>query len=440
MKFFLESILTLTYNQLSTFSGVENFWHLFKSVFGTKYNHTAAATLRSQWQVSDFSQLPKIEIVSSSILGNASGAYASSENRIYLSDTFLVSASVESIKAVLLEEIGHFVDAQVNEVDTPGDEGEYFSALVRGVSLSPTELQRLKTENDSSVIIIDGQAIAVEQANFTGTAGNDDIVGTDNNDLISTGSGNDRLYGQGGTDTLNGDAGSDRVDGGDGDDLLNGGSGDDDNSIRIRSDFNGQDNAGLYGGAGNDTLLGEDGNDYLEGGTGNDSLDGGAGDDTLIPGDGIDTIIGGEGSDYAFIDRSTRTTNLNIIYTNASAFGVGSEIPIREVETVDVYSGSGNDTINISAATGTNDVQAGAGNDNITTSIGNDRLYGEVGNDTITAGGGSDGIYGGDGDDLLNGGSGDDNNSIRIRSEFEGEDYAGLYGGAGNDTLLGEDG
>ena len=61
-------------------------------------------------------------------LGNANGAYAGSTNKIYLSDSFLANATPEAISAVLLEEIGHFIDAQINQTDTPGDEP---AALIR---------------------------------------------------------------------------------------------------------------------------------------------------------------------------------------------------------------------------------------------------------------------------------------------------------------------
>ena len=63
-----------------------------------------------------------------------------------------------------MEEYGHFVDAPLNLVDTPGDEGELFSALVRGMSLSVTELNRIQAEDDHAAVVIDGASIEVEQA------------------------------------------------------------------------------------------------------------------------------------------------------------------------------------------------------------------------------------------------------------------------------------
>ncbi|MCC5638376.1 S8 family serine peptidase [Nostoc sp. CHAB 5844] len=164
MNLVLQPVLTLTYNQLSAFSEFENFWNVFDTVFGTQYNRTSATSLRSQWQTGDFSQLPQIEIISSSILGNASGAYAISTNKIYLADSFLATATPAAVSAVLLEEIGHFIDAQINRTDRPGDEGAIFAALVQGSALSDGELQQLTAEDDSAVITVDAQTIQIEQA------------------------------------------------------------------------------------------------------------------------------------------------------------------------------------------------------------------------------------------------------------------------------------
>jgi hypothetical protein len=154
MNTILNSALTLTYNQLSTFSGLDNFWQVFDTAFSTQYNRSGAEILRLQWLSSDFSQLPQIEILDNSTLGNANGAYATSTNRIYLSANFIATSTLEAISAVLLEEIGHFIDAQINQIDTPGDEGEKFSALVRGQNLTTQELDRINTENDWQILLL----------------------------------------------------------------------------------------------------------------------------------------------------------------------------------------------------------------------------------------------------------------------------------------------
>jgi hypothetical protein len=85
----INSALTLAYNQLSTFAGLDDFWSRFDTAFGTNYDRTMALTFQSQWLAGDFSLFPQIEVLDSSILGDANGAYATSTNKIYLSNSFL---------------------------------------------------------------------------------------------------------------------------------------------------------------------------------------------------------------------------------------------------------------------------------------------------------------------------------------------------------------
>jgi hypothetical protein len=110
--------------------------------------------------------IPAITILSSAELNGANGAFAATTNTIYLSQEFIANhqENIASITSVILEEIGHWVDSQINTVDSLGDEGAIFSALVQGNSLDDATLVALKTEDDSGIIIIDGEAIAVENA------------------------------------------------------------------------------------------------------------------------------------------------------------------------------------------------------------------------------------------------------------------------------------
>ncbi|MBT9311095.1 bluetail domain-containing putative surface protein [Leptothoe kymatousa] len=95
-----------------------------------------------------------------------------------MSQELLATGDVEQIVAVWLEEAGHRVDAQINVADSTGDEGEIFSRIVQGEVLSETELYRLKSKEDKTTVIFDGQAIQIEQAhvnerepnNFPGNA------------------------------------------------------------------------------------------------------------------------------------------------------------------------------------------------------------------------------------------------------------------------------
>ncbi|BBD58845.1 Na-Ca exchanger/integrin-beta4 [Nostoc sp. HK-01] len=152
----LNPAVSLTYNQLSNFSDLKNFWNLFDTVFGTEYNHTVAATLHSQWQSGDFSQFPQIEIISNSIFEDTHTGYASGSNKICLSDSFIATATPTAIKAVLLKEIGNFVHSLIQPIDSPGDKGTIFADLVLNNSstnlaptsiLQPTLIQAIQSNN-----------------------------------------------------------------------------------------------------------------------------------------------------------------------------------------------------------------------------------------------------------------------------------------------------
>ncbi|MEO0854591.1 MAG: hypothetical protein AAFY15_13965, partial [Cyanobacteria bacterium J06648_11] len=127
----------------------------------------AIEALRHQWLRADFGALPAIEVLSSEALQGASGAYAVETDTIYLAHELLTSATTEPAVAVLLEEIGHGIDARLGKGDSPGDEGEIFSTLARGLELSAAQLEGLRQQDDSAQIVLDGQVLEVEQATLT---------------------------------------------------------------------------------------------------------------------------------------------------------------------------------------------------------------------------------------------------------------------------------
>ncbi|UJS04088.1 Calx-beta domain-containing protein [Cylindrospermopsis raciborskii] len=150
-------------HQLWVFSLSGDFWQVLDTAFGTEYNRENAQILRLQWQKGDFSQLPQIEIVDSGILGDANGAYSSSENRIYLSSKLIEKGTLDLVSKVLIEEIGHYVDAYINTVDSPGDEGAIFAALVLGEGLNKDEISQLKAEEDLASVTIGDKTVEVEK-------------------------------------------------------------------------------------------------------------------------------------------------------------------------------------------------------------------------------------------------------------------------------------
>jgi Tol biopolymer transport system component len=167
---------------LSQFANSETYYQRLTEIFGNQYDTSKAETLRIQWQTGDFSNLPAVEVIDSDILGNARGAYSIENNTIYLARNFLNTAPQETIQAVILEEIGHYLDAEINNQDTPGDEGELFSKVLRGVretpafkagassdfvNLNPSEFNRILAEDDTAFISLRGRSLAVEKAEPT---------------------------------------------------------------------------------------------------------------------------------------------------------------------------------------------------------------------------------------------------------------------------------
>jgi VCBS repeat-containing protein len=180
----LDQALVFTQEKLQEFAKDPDFGAKIALAFGTGVD---ADTLKLAWQGGDFSTLPRIEILTADQLNGANGAYSIATNSIYLSIDFLQAYqdNPDAVTGVLLEEIGHFVDSQINNVDSPGDEGAIFSALVYGQDLDPVQLQELKAENDAATIYIGDQTIQVERAgSYTGS--NLDELATGLDKFLST--------------------------------------------------------------------------------------------------------------------------------------------------------------------------------------------------------------------------------------------------------------
>jgi Ca2+-binding RTX toxin-like protein len=137
----------------------------FEAAFGSSYDQVAASELLSAFAQGNFDALPEIKILSNTVLGATNGAFAAQKNEIYLNERFLLANTdhIQSIANVLIEEIGHFIDAKINTGDSAGDEGEIFAKLVQGERISQQELLVLKGEDDTKMITLDGEKISIEQ-------------------------------------------------------------------------------------------------------------------------------------------------------------------------------------------------------------------------------------------------------------------------------------
>ena len=87
------------------------------------------------------------------------GINSSPNNQIVVDAHWLASARPAEVEAVLLEELGHAIDNILNgSIDRNGDEGEMFSALMRGEP-SP---QNAQVENDNRLVVINGNDLVLE--------------------------------------------------------------------------------------------------------------------------------------------------------------------------------------------------------------------------------------------------------------------------------------
>ncbi|GBL17005.1 hypothetical protein MTo_04332 [Microcystis aeruginosa NIES-1211] len=365
-------ILPVVDDVLFDFAQSDGFWANLETAFGTSYDVVKATELRQQWQSRNFSQLPPIELLSDEVLGTANGAYSSSTNKIYLSASFLNTASSAAIVNVILEEIGHYVDAQINPVDSAGDEGAIFAELVQGNSLDVATLDALRGENDQTTIIVNGEIIQVEQADFTGTNGNDTITGTSGDDTISPLRGQDNVNGGDGNDLLivnyssNTYAGTTAYPAGMLYSSIYWSGGAWNGSFSAYTNSSGNTDSVNFSNIERFQITGTNANDYFDrGGYGVFNIDGGTGTDTI-----------------GTLDLSSFTTNLTID-NSGGTFTESNGNVVKNVERFNnLTTGTGNDSISFT----------GSFNETIAT--------GE-GDDTINGGRGQDNVNGGDGNDLL---------------------------------------
>ena len=163
---------------------------LFAQVFGDKANTAEFQAVRGQWAIGDFSQLPSVQVISAADMNGADGAYASSTQKIYLSDSLFQSSaapvdSVLGVAGVLTEETFHWLDDRVG-ADTQGDEGELAKGLLFRVKLSGSELVRIKSEDDRGFITLNGEKVLAEFAAYQMAAQeNTDINGDGRADIVA---------------------------------------------------------------------------------------------------------------------------------------------------------------------------------------------------------------------------------------------------------------
>lgn len=152
------------YEDLSKFAAQADFVPKMNLAFGENWDAASAKALAEGWFHQDFSDIPSVKVVSSAEIGGANGAFAEATDTIYLSRELVSGGNLGAIADVLLEEVGHSVDARLNVTDSPGDEGVIFAAVVQGKELSEGELLGLKGESDRANFVLGGKDTLIEMS------------------------------------------------------------------------------------------------------------------------------------------------------------------------------------------------------------------------------------------------------------------------------------
>ncbi|MBD2168848.1 hypothetical protein H6G04_31210 [Calothrix membranacea FACHB-236] len=121
-----------TYDYLSSFRNDTGYTEKLQTAFGGDFDGEVANQLFDGFAQGNFSAVPTIEIVNCNDINCANGAFCKDTGKIYLVTNFISqnAQNPDAIVAVLLEETGHFINSQINTVDTAGDEGDVFARLV----------------------------------------------------------------------------------------------------------------------------------------------------------------------------------------------------------------------------------------------------------------------------------------------------------------------
>jgi Ca2+-binding RTX toxin-like protein len=294
----------------------------------------------------DFSLLPAIRTLPAADMPGLWGGYSRDTREIYLS----AGCKQELLSAVLIEEIGHFLDQELCSEETPGEEGALFAAAVLGLplcdassddSLAPLYLQgrqllveaARKSRGSSKSGKSSSRSGRKKRGSSKGGASNSGggpgfaevgarssnpklqeniIYATEEGVRIPQNAAGDRLIGSRGNDTfavISQDVriedpmgGTDTVESPVTFSIAN-------HSLVENLVLTGTGNISGTGNARGNTIVGNSGNNSLDGGIGRDTIFGGGGSDTLDGGQDSeeDILAGGSGDDfYVYRDSQDR--------------------------------------------------------------------------------------------------------------------------------------
>jgi hypothetical protein len=138
----------------------QQFHQTLRNIFGQGYDTAKAEQYRQQALSGDFGWMPQVEWVDAEVLQGGHGAYDAQSGVVLLNRELQADPSLAATTYV--EEAGHHLDAQLNTVDSQGDEGELFRRVLGGEKLSQAQVAEMRAENDKGTIQLHGRDVEVE--------------------------------------------------------------------------------------------------------------------------------------------------------------------------------------------------------------------------------------------------------------------------------------
>ena len=397
--------------------------HDLDAIFGTELKWGPAFKYLDAFRSADYSSLPPISFLPPEDMPGLWGGYSRDLRQIFIS----ADCPSDLLSAVLIEEIGHYLDQELCSEETPGEEGARFATCVLGFHASNhsnedslhemvfrgscilVEAAARSTKNvklgPATKKTKDGQTIyAVKDAAQIAQDTDGFITirkkGTKSAFTFARGSLAlaKRIKAWGGkakTDTLG--YNDQKLIGSKGNDTFivtsqnvkiedpNGGI----DTVQTSSSFSlerfnvienltatGSANVNLYGNLKSNTITGNSGNNLIDGGSGDDIMRGGTGNDTYAVDSFGDAVVEDSGA------------GTDAIHTTLNTFSMAGIVNVENL----TYSGTASG-VSLTGNSGNNTITGSSGADSIDGGIGADSLIGGAGNDTYLVDDSGDRIF-----------------------------------------------
>ena len=397
--------------------------HDLDDIFGTELKWGPAFKYLDAFRSADYSSLPPISFLPPEDMPGLWGGYSRDLRQIFIS----ADCPSDLLSAVLIEEIGHYLDQELCSEETPGEEGARFAKCVLGfhasshsdedalhevvfrgscilVEAAARSIKNVKlgpatkkTKDGQTIYALrDGVQIAQDtdgfitirkkgtKSAFTFARGSLALAkrikawgGAAKTDTL--GYFDQKLIGSKGNDTFIVTSQNVKIED------PNGGI----DTVQTSSSFSlerfnvienltatGSLDVNLYGNLKSNSITGNSGNNLIDGGSGDDIMRGGTGNDTYAVDSFGDAVVEDSGA------------GTDAIHTTLSTFSMAGIVNVENL----TYSGTASG-VSLTGNSGNNTITGSSGADSIDGGIGADSLIGGAGNDTYLVDDSGDRIF-----------------------------------------------